>query len=456
MGRKNIVIIGAAGRDFHTFNTIFRDSKGYNVVAFTAAQIPYISKRMYPKELSGKLYPEGIQIHDESELPGLIKSKKADACVMAYSDLSYNALGNKISIVNSSGADFWLISPEHAMIRSKKPVISICGVRTGVGKSQTSRYVAKIIRDSGLKTVVVRHPMPYGILKNQIVERFSKLSDLDKYKATIEEREEYEPHIKKGIVVYAGVDYGKILEKAEPEADVIIWDGGNNDASFYNTNLNIVVADPLRAGNELTYYPGETVARMADLLIINKVNSASPEDAARVRQDLSSINPRARIVLADSIISVDNPRIIKGSRVLLIEDGPTITHGNMKFGAATIAAKQYGAKEVVNARKYAVGAIKETFEKYPALNDELPAMGYSPKQIRDLEATINHADCDVVVSATPSDLKRLVVVDKPIVQVFYELAPKSKELDNELGLFIRKVRMWNAISQHKVPKGTLL
>lgn len=456
MGRKNIIIIGAAGRDFHTFNTIFRDNTDYNVVAFTAAQIPYISKRVYPKELSGKLYPDGIQIYDESELPKLIKSKKVDFCVMAYSDLSYNALGNKISIVNANDADFLLISPEHAMIKSKKPVISICGVRTGVGKSQTSRYVAKIIRDSGLKVVVIRHPMPYGILKNQIVERFSKLSDLDKYKATIEEREEYEPHIKKGIVVYAGVDYGKILKKAESETDVIIWDGGNNDASFYKTNLSIVVADPLRAGNELTYYPGETVARMADLLIINKVNSATPEDVARVRQDLSSINPKAKIVLADSIISADNPRIIRGGRVLLIEDGPTITHGNMKFGAATVAAEQYGAKEIVNAKRYAVGAIKETFEKYPALNDELPAMGYSPKQIKDLEATINRTDCDVVVSATPSDLKRLVVVDKPIVQVFYELVPKGKELNNELGLFIKKVKMWKAVSQHKVPKGTML
>ena len=440
MERKNVIIIGAAGRDFQVFNTMFRDNGEYNVVAFTAAQIPYISNRMYPRELSGKLYPKGIRIYDESELPKLIKSKKVDICVIAYSDLSYNVLGNKISIVNACGADFWLVSPEHAMIKSEKPVISICGVRTGVGKSQTSRYVSKFLRNSNLRAVVIRHPMPYGILKNEIVERFSKLSDLDKYKTTIEEREDYEPHIKNGFVVYAGVDYGRILKKAEAEADVIIWDGGNNDASFYNTDLLIVVADPLRAGNELAYYPGETVARMADVLIINKVNSASPGDVARVQHALSSINAKAKIVLADSVISADNPRIIKGSRVLLVEDGPTITHGNMRFGAATVAAEQYGAKEIVNAKKYAIGSIKETFARYPALNDELPAMGYSPKQIKDLEATINLADCDVIVSATPTDLKRLVNVDKPIVQVYYELAPKSGGLDAALSRFVKGIK----------------
>ncbi len=440
MSKKNIIIIGAAGRDFHTFNTLFRDNPNYNVVAFTAAQIPYIANRQYPKELSGKLYPKGIPIKDESELPKLIKSEKVDVCIIAYSDLAYNVLGNKISIVNACGADFWLISPDHAMIKSSKPVIGICGVRTGVGKSQTSRYVSKVIRKAGLKAVVVRHPMPYGILKDEVVQRFSKLSDLDKNKATIEEREDYEPHIKNGFVVYAGVDYGAILKAAEKEADIIIWDGGNNDAPFYKTDMLIVVADPLRAGNELTYYPGEIVARMADMLVINKVNSASSEDINRVRESLRSINPKAKILLADSLVTADNPRIIKGSKVLLIEDGPTITHGNMKFGAATVAAKQFGAGETVIAKKYAVRSIKETFQKYPALYDELPAMGYSPAQIKDLEATINLAECDVVVSATPTDLRRLVNANKPIVQISYELAPKTNELDKALEKFIKGIK----------------
>ncbi len=436
MEKRRIIIIGAAGRDFHTFNVLFRENKDYEVVAFTAAQIPYISNKDYPPEVSGKLYPNGSDIYDEGELPRLIKELKADACVLAYSDLRYEDVMEKASLVNATGADFWLIAPEHAMIKSEKPVISVCGVRTGVGKSQTSRYVSKFLRKAGLRTVVIRHPMPYGILKDQIVERFSKLSDLDKYKTTIEEREDYEPHIKNGFVVYAGVDYGAILKKAEKEADVILWDGGNNDASFYKTDLLLVVADPLRAGNELNYYPGETVARMADMLIINKINSAKPEDIERVKEDLSKINPKAQIVLAKSEIWADNPRIIKGSRVLLVEDGPTITHGNMMFGAATVAAKQFGAGEIVEARKYAVGEMKATFKKYPKLDMELPAMGYSPKQIKDLEATINAADCDVVVSATPTDLKHLVNANKPIVQIYYDLVPVGSLLDNKLGAFV--------------------
>ncbi len=440
MERKRVIIVGAAGRDFHVFNVLFRDNKDYEVVAFTAAQIPYISGRDYPKELSGRLYPNGIHIYDESELPRLIKEKKADACVMAYSDLSYNVLGDKASIVNANGADFWLIAPEKAYLRSKRPVLGICGVRTGVGKSQTARYVSKFMKARGLRVVVIRHPMPYGVLKDEIVERFSKLSDLDKYKATVEEREDYEPHIKNGFVVYAGVDYGKILEKAEKEADIIVWDGGNNDASFIKTDLLITVADPLRAGNELTYYPGETVARMADLLIINKANSASKEDIERVGHDLEGINGRAKIVLCDSVISADNPRIIKGARVLLVEDGPTITHGGMQFGAATVAAEKYGAGEIVNAKKYAVRSIKETFARYPRLGKELPAMGYSIKQIKDLEATINAADCDVVVSATPTDLRRLVNVGKPIVQINYELVPRDGRLDAALEDFSKHIK----------------
>lgn len=438
--RKRVIIIGAAGRDFHCFNVIFRENSSYEVVAFTAAQIPFISGRLYPPELSGRLYPGGIKIYDESELQRLIEEKKADVCVLAYSDLRYEDVMHKASLVNASGADFWLVAPEKAMLKSAKPLLGVCGVRTGVGKSQTSRYVAKFLRDAGLRVVVVRHPMPYGVLKDEIVERFAKLSDLDKYKATIEEREDYEPHIRNRFVVYAGVDYEMILRQAEKEADVVIWDGGNNDASFYKTDLLITVADPLRAGNELTYYPGETCARMADLLLINKVNSASKAEVDRVRKDLESINGRAKVVLADSVVDVDNRGLIKGKAALLIEDGPTITHGNMKFGAATVAAKQFGAGRVVNAKKYAVGTVKDTFKKYPLLNDELPAMGYSPKQIRDLQATINAADCDVVISATPTDLRRLVNVDKPIVQVNYELSPRGRGLDDALRAFVKSIR----------------
>ncbi len=440
MAAKRVVIIGAAGRDFHIFNVVFRGSRDYEVVAFTATQIPFISDRWYPKELSGPLYPKGIRIVDESELAELIKKERVEVCVLAYSDLGYETVMHKASLVNACGADFWLMAPQDSMIKSSKPVIGICGVRTGVGKSQTSRYVAKFLRGAGLRVVVVRHPMPYGILKDEVVERFAKLSDLDKYKATIEEREDYEPHIKNRFVVYAGVDYGAILKAAEKEADVIIWDGGNNDASFYHTDMLIGVADPLRAGNELVYYPGEIVARMSDILIINKANSAQKDDIERVRAGLRSINEKAQIILANSVVSADNGRAIKGNRVLLVEDGPTITHGGMKFGAATVAAGKYGAGPIVNAKKYAVGTIKDTFKKYPLLNSELPAMGYSAKQIRDLQDTINSADCDVVVSATPTDLKRILNVDKPIVQVSYELEPVGDALDNALKAFVKSIK----------------
>ncbi len=440
MAAKRVVIIGAAGRDFHIFNVVFRGSRDYEVVAFTATQIPFISDRWYPKELSGPLYPKGIRIVDESELAELIKKERVEVCVLAYSDLGYETVMHKASLVNACGADFWLMAPQDSMIKSSKPVIGICGVRTGVGKSQTSRYVAKFLRGAGLRVVVVRHPMPYGILKDEVVERFAKLSDLDKYKATIEEREDYEPHIKNRFVVYAGVDYGAILKAAEKEADVIIWDGGNNDASFYHTDMLIGVADPLRAGNELVYYPGEIVARMSDILIINKANSAQKDDIERVRAGLRSINEKAQIILANSVVSADKGRGIKGNRVLLVEDGPTITHGGMKFGAATVAAGKYGAGAIVNAKKYAVGTIKDTFKKYPLLNSELPAMGYSAKQIRDLQDTINSADCDVVVSATPTDLKRILNVDKPIVQVSYELEPVGDALDNALKAFVKSIK----------------
>jgi predicted GTPase len=433
--------MGAAGRDYHVFNTLFRDNEKYEVVAFTAAQIPFISNRTYPKELSGKLYPKGIRTYDESMLPELIKKLKAKKCILAYSDLNDAVVMEKASLVNASGADFVLLAPQDTMLKSTKPVIAICAVRTGCGKSPTSRYVSKLLRKLGVKTVIVRHPMPYGVLTEQVVERFATLKDLDKYKTTIEEREDYEPHIRNGFVVYAGVDYEKILRSAEKEAQVVIWDGGNNDLPFFKPDLMITVADPLRAGNELSYYPGETAARLADLLLINKVNSAEADEVRRVEDDLRQINKTAKIVLADSIVTADNKGIIKGRSVLLVEDGPTITHGNMRFGAATVAAEQYGAGEIVDAKQYAVGTIKDTFEKYKALRKELPAMGYSAKQIKDLEITINKAECDIVISATPTNLRHLINANKPIVQVSYEIQPRGNVIDNAIEKFVKsKVR----------------
>lgn len=429
--------MGAAGRDFHEFNTLFRDNAAYEVVAFTAAQIPFITNRTYPPELSGKLYPKGIKIYDESELPALIKKYKADTCALAYSDLPYAEVMHKASWVNALGAGFVLYAPQLSMLKSSRPVIAVCAVRTGAGKSPTTRYIAKLLRKLGVKTVIIRHPMPYGILREQVVERFATLKDLDRYKTTIEEREDYEPHIRNGFVVYAGVDYERILRRAEKEAEVIIWDGGNNDLSFIRPDLMITVADPLRAGNELSYYPGEICARMADVLLINKVNSADPADVERVRGNLEEINSGAKVFLADSVVSADNSKIIRGKRVLLVEDGPTITHGNMRFGAATVAAEQYGAGEIVVAKQYAVGTIKDTFEKYKNLEKELPAMGYSTKQIKDLEATINRADCDVVISATPTNLRHLINVNKPVVQVSYEIRPHGKEFDSLIEKFVR-------------------
>jgi predicted GTPase len=436
--QKRIIIIGAAGRDFHNFNVLFRDNKEYKVVAFTAAQIPYISGRMYPRELSGSLYPKGIRIYDESELPRLIKSLKADACLMSYSDLSYDSVMGKASIVNANGADFWLASPAHTMIKSKKPVIAVCAVRTGSGKSQTTRYISTMLKKMGITAVAIRHPMPYGILKEQVVERFKTLADLDRYKTTIEEREEYEPLIRNGTIVYAGVDYGEILKRAEKEADIIIWDGGNNDAPFIAPDLMITVADPLRAGNELSYYPGETVARMADIILMNKVNSASSEQISRVTDNLQRINGKAELIMADSVVRADNPKLISGKRVLVVEDGPSITHGGLQFGAGTMAARQYGAGEIINAKQYATGAIKETFDRYPNLDKELPAMGYSQKQIKDLETTINRADCDTVVSATPTNIRHLINSNKPIAQVYYDLAPKGDALDDAIREFVSK------------------
>jgi predicted GTPase len=427
--REKIIIVGAAGRDFHLFNTLFRNNREYEVVAFTAAQIPFITNRMYPKELSGKLYPRGIKIYDEAELPGLIKKLGADTCALAYSDLSAQVVMTKASLVNACGADFVLLAPQRSMLKSKKPVIAVCAVRTGSGKSSTTAYIAKMLRKLGITSVIIRHPMPYGVLKKEIVERFVTLKDLDKYKTTIEEREDYEPHIRNGFVVYAGVDYEKILRRAEKEAQVVIWDGGNNDMPFIKPDLMVTIADPLRAGNELTYYPGETCARVADVLVINKVNSASQAEVDRVKRDLEKINGSAKIILADSVIKPDNERIIKGKRVLLVEDGPTITHGSMRFGAATVAAKEYGAGEIISAKEYAVGTIKDVFQKYRNLDKELPAMGYSVKEIKDLEATINRAECDLVISATPTNLRHLINVNKPIVHVSYEIRFHGNEFD---------------------------
>jgi len=440
LNRKKVIILGAAGRDFHDFNTLFRDDKEYEVVAFTASQIPFIAHRTYPKELSGRLYPQGIKIYDESELEWLIKKFSVDICIQAYSDISYDEVMRKSSIANSVGADFWLIAPERTMLKSSKPAIAICAARTGSGKSQTSRYVSKLLRDTGLKVVIIRHPMPYGVLKQQKVQRYETLKDLDKYKTTIEEREDYELHLKNRFVLFAGVDYKSILEAAEKEADVIIWDGGNNDAPFIKPDMLVTVVDPLRAGNELSYYPGETVTRMADIILVNKVNSATTEEIRRLEKNIRIVNKKATVIYADSIVTPDKPNLIRGKRVLVIEDGPTITHGGMRLGAGMIAAKEYGAKEFVKAKDYAVGEIREVFNKYPKLLYELPAMGYSIKQIKDLEATVNAADCDVVVSATPTNLRSIINIDKPVVQVSYELVPKGNNFDDIIKQFAASVR----------------
>lgn len=435
--RKKVIIIGAAGRDFHNFNVLFRNDDSYNVVGFTATQIPFISDRRYPPDLSGSLYPEGIPIADESMLKSLIEKYQADVCIQSYSDIPYKRVMNNASLVNAAGADFWLVTPEKTMIKSSKPVIAVCAVRTGCGKSQTSRYVARMARSAGKKVVAIRHPMPYGNLSEQAVQRFATVQDLDKHKTTVEEREDYEPHILNGTVVYSGVDYEKILRQAESESDVVLWDGGNNDTPFIRPDLMITVADPLRAGDELNYYPGETSARMADILLINKANSATQEQIDQLEKNLKSINPTAKIFLADSEVSADQPDLIKGKKVMVIEDGPTITHGGLSIGAGTVAAKQFGAGEIVEAKKYAVGTILGTFEKYPHLKYELPAMGYSDDQVKELETTINNAECDVVLSATPADLAPILKVNKPVVKVSYELKPRSPEFDGLLDKFLR-------------------
>jgi predicted GTPase len=429
--------MGAAGRDFHNFNVYFRKNDQYEVVAFTASQIPKIENRVYPPELAGPLYPKGIRIYPEEELPNLIKKYDVDQVVLAYTDLSHITVMNKASLVLACGADFRLMGPKATMLKSKKPVISICAVRTGSGKSQTTRKVSDILRSKGLRVVVVRHPMPYGDLKNQVCERFATYEDLDKYQTTIEEREEYEPHIDRGNIVYAGVDYQKILEEAEKEADIILWDGGNNDFPFYKPDLQIVLVDPHRPGHELTYYPGETNARMADIIIINKIDSAKPDHVEQTIKNIKKLNPKATIIKAASPITVENPDLIRDKRVLVVEDGPTLTHGGMSYGAGIVAARKYAAKEIVDPRPYAVGSIKKVFEEYPQIGALLPAMGYSPEQINELKQTIEATDCDTVIIGTPIDLRRLLKVNKTTVRIRYELQEIGKpDLEEALENFL--------------------
>jgi len=419
--RHKVIIMGAAGRDFHNFNVLYRDREDLEIVAFTATQIPGIGGRQYPPSLAGPLYPKGIPVFPEEDLPELIRKHSVERVVFAYSDVSHQTVMHKASQVNALGADFILLGTGRTTLKSTKPVVAVCAVRTGAGKSQTTRRVAKILLDRGKRVVVVRHPMPYGILEDQAVQRFATHADLDKYECTIEEREEYEPHIDRGIVVFAGVDYERILREAEKEADVVLWDGGNNDTPFYRPDLHIVVADPLRPGDELTYYPGETNLRMADVVVVNKVDSAKPEDIETVKRNVESVNPEAVIIDAASPVTVIDQESIRGKRVLVVEDGPTLTHGDMTYGAAMIAARRFDAKEIVDAEPYAVGSIKAVYKKYPRLKRILPAMGYGGKQVKDLEETINAADCDLVLSGTPVDLRRSVKVNKPIVRVRYEL-----------------------------------
>jgi len=421
MSRIRTLIMGAAGRDFHNFNVFYRDNKEYEVVAFTATQIPNIDGRKYPAELAGSLYPAGIPIYPESDLVKLIKDNKVDQVVFAYSDVPHEVVMHKASIVLAAGADFRMMGTNATQVKSTKPVVSICAVRTGSGKSQTTRRVSQILRDMGFKVAAIRHPMPYGDLVKQKVQRFATYADLDKHECTIEEREEYEPHLDNGVIVYAGVDYEAILREAEKEVDIILWDGGNNDFSFYKPDLNIVVADPHRAGHEHSYHPGEANCLMADVFVINKVDTADPDKVIEVRNSLHEMNPKAVIIEAASPLFVDDPDAIRGKRVLVIEDGPTLTHGEMKYGAGWIAARRFGAGEIVDPRPFAVGTIHDTYVNYPNTGAILPAMGYGDKMVKDLEKTINKADVELVISATPIDLNRIIKVNKPMQRVRYEL-----------------------------------
>ncbi len=422
--KKNVLIIGAAGRDFHNFNTYYRGNEAYNVVAYTAAQIPDIDGRKYPKELAGDLYPEGIPIYAEEELENLIKDLKVDDCVFSYSDVPYHRVMAMSARVNAAGANFVLLGPADTMVKSTKPLIAVGAVRTGCGKSQTSRRIIELLMAKGLKVVAVRHPMPYGDLNAQKVQRFAEVADLEKHKCTVEEMEEYEPHVVRGNVIYAGVDYEAILRAAEVDpdgCDVVLWDGGNNDFPFYTPDLNITVVDPHRPGHELSYYPGEVTLRMADVAVINKMDTADAADIQTVRDSIAKVAPHAIVVDGASPIKVDNPELIKGKKVLVVEDGPTLTHGEMKLGAGTVAAKKFGAAELVDPRPFTVGKLSETFKIYPNIGILLPAMGYGEQQLKDLETTINNTECDAVVIGTPIDLNRIIKINKPNTRVYYDL-----------------------------------
>jgi len=431
-----VLIMGAAGRDFHNFNVVFRDDPSTEVVAFTATQIPNIVDRRYPAELAGPHYSKGIQIHPEADLPRLVRDLGVDQVVFAYSDVSHEYVMHQASIVLAAGADFRLIGPKASMLKAKVPLVSVCAVRTGSGKSQTTRRVIHILRERGKRVVAIRHPMPYGDLVRQRVQRFARLEDLDLHQCTIEEREEYEPHIASGGVIFAGVDYGAILAEAEREADVIVWDGGNNDLPFYAADLEIVVTDPHRAGHESTYHPGETNLRRAHVVVINKIDTAAPESVAALRHSIRELNPAALVVDAASPISVEDPAAIRGKRVLAIEDGPTLTHGEMTYGAGVLAGIKHGAATIVDPRPYTVGRLTKTFEAYPGIGKLLPAMGYGEEQIRDLGATVDRTPADLVLIATPIDLRRVVTFNKPAQRVTYELQELGKpDLGDVLGSF---------------------
>lgn len=442
MAKKNVLIIGAAGRDFHNFNTYYRDNDDYNVVAFTAAQIPDIDGRKYPAELAGSLYPDGIPIYAQDDLERLIKELKVEDCVFSYSDVPYQYVMNLSSLVNAAGANFVLLGPEKTMIESTKPLIAVGAVRTGCGKSQTSRRIIELLMDQGLKVVAIRHPMPYGDLVAQKVQRFATIEDLAKHNCTIEEMEEYEPHVARGNVIYAGVDYEAILREAEKDpdgCDVILWDGGNNDFSFYKPDLMVTVVDPHRPGHELAYYPGEATLRLADYVVINKMDSANADAIQIVRDNIAKVNPEAVVVDGASPLTIDKPELVRGKKVLVVEDGPTLTHGEMKIGAGTVAANKCGAAELVDPREYAVGKLAETFKIYPNIGTLLPAMGYGEQQVKDLEATIEKTPCDVVVIATPIDLTRIVKINKPTVKIGYDLQEIGQpDLNQAVNDFIKK------------------
>jgi len=443
MKPKNVIIIGAAGRDFHNFNTCYRDNPACRVVAFTAAQIPDIAGRNYPAALAGKQYPKGIPVYGEADLPDLIRRLKVDDCVFSYSDIPYQHVMDVAAIVQAAGANFVLLGPNATMLKSSKPVISVGAVRTGCGKSQTSRRIIEILMAKGFKVVAVRHPMPYGDLVAQKVQRFARISDLAKHKCTVEEMEEYEPHVARGNVIYAGVDYGAILRAAENDpkgCDIILWDGGNNDFPFYKPDLHVTVVDPHRPGHEMSYYPGNVTLRLADVVVINKIDSADPEGIDTVRRNVAAVNPKAVVVDAASVLAMEDPAVVRGKRVLAVEDGPTLTHGEMKIGAAVVAARKFGAAGLVDPRPYLVGRLKETFQTYPGIGTLLPAMGYGERQLRDLEATINRTPCDAVVIGTPIDLGRIIRIKKPNTRVLYHLQEIGKpDLADVIEGFVRRI-----------------